>query len=52
MRMFSKHRRRWEDNTKMDVEVQIGRMDWIYLAKYRESWRPFKAGNEPQGSTK
>ena len=25
----------------MDVEVKMGRMDWIYLAKDRESWRAF-----------
>jgi len=25
----------------MDVEVKMGRMEWIYLAKDRESWRAF-----------
>jgi hypothetical protein len=25
----------------MDVQVKMGRMDWIYLAKDREGWRAF-----------
>jgi hypothetical protein len=33
-------RRRWEDNIKMDLqEVRSGGMDWIELAKDRDSWR-------------
>jgi hypothetical protein len=33
-------RRRWEDNIKADLqEVGFGGMDWIELAKDRDSWR-------------
>ena len=33
-------RRRWEDNTKMDLqEVGYGDMDWIELAQDRDRWR-------------
>ena len=33
-------RRRWEDNIKMDLqEVECVDMDWMELAKDRESWR-------------
>ena len=37
------HRRRWEDNIKMDLqEVGCGRgVDWIELALDRDSWRAF-----------
>ena len=32
--------RRWEDNSKMDVqEVGFGAMDWIEPAQDRDSWR-------------
>ena len=35
-----KHRRRWEDNIKMDLqEVGCGGMDWIELAHDRGRWR-------------
>jgi hypothetical protein len=33
-------RRRWEENIKADLrEVGCGGMDWIELAKDRDSWR-------------
>jgi len=33
-------RRRWEDNTKMDLqEVGGGGVDWIELAQDRDRWR-------------
>ena len=35
-----RHRRRWEDNIKMDVkEVGCGGKDWIELAQERDRWR-------------
>jgi hypothetical protein len=35
-----RHRRRWEDNIKMDLkEVERGGMHWIDVAQDRESWR-------------
>ena len=35
-----RHRRRWEDNIKMDLpEVGCGGTDWIGLAQYRDGWR-------------
>jgi len=34
-----RHRRRWEDNIKMDLtEVESGGMDWIKMAQDRERW--------------
>jgi hypothetical protein len=34
------HRRRWEDNIKMDLqEVGCGVTDWIELAHDRDRWR-------------
>ena len=37
-RPLGKHRRRWEDNIKMDLlEVGCGGMDWIGLAQNRDS---------------
>ena len=37
---FGIHRRRWEDNIKMDLqEVGCGSMDWIELAQDRDRWR-------------
>jgi hypothetical protein len=33
-------RRRWEDNTKMDLgEIGFGNVDWIHLAQDRDWWR-------------
>ena len=37
-----RHRSRWEDNIKMDLqEVGCGGMDWIKLAQDRDRWRAF-----------
>jgi len=41
-RPLERHRRRWEDNIKMDIqEVGCGGggMDWIELAQDRDRWR-------------
>jgi hypothetical protein len=39
-RPLERHRRRWEDNVKMDRwEVGCGSMDWIELAKDRDRLR-------------
>jgi hypothetical protein len=39
---LGKHRRRWEDNIKADLqEVGCGGTDWMELAQDRESWRAF-----------
>jgi hypothetical protein len=39
-RPLGRPRRRWEDNTKMDVEeVGGGRWDWMELAQDRDRWR-------------
>jgi len=39
-RRLGRHRRRWEDNIKMDLqEVGCGVMDWIELSQDRERWR-------------
>jgi hypothetical protein len=32
-------RQRWEDNIKMDFQVECGGMDWIELAQDRDRWR-------------
>ena len=33
------HKRRWEDNIKMDIqEVGCGGMDWIELAQGTDRW--------------
>jgi len=41
-RSLGKHRRRWENNIKMDLR-EVGRgeggMDWIDLAQNRDRWR-------------
>ena len=37
---LGRHKRRWEDNIKMDLqEVGCGGMDWIELAQDRDRWR-------------
>jgi hypothetical protein len=39
-RPMGRTRRRWEDDTKMDLqEVGCGGMDWIGLAQNRDKWR-------------
>jgi len=39
-RSSGRHRRRWEDNIKMDLqEVGCGGMDWIELPRDRDKWR-------------
>ena len=39
-RPLGRPRRRWEDNTKMDLqEVGGGRGDWMELAQSRDGWR-------------
>ena len=39
-RPLGRHRRRWEDNIKMDLqEAGCGGMDWIELAQDRDKWR-------------
>jgi hypothetical protein len=38
-RPMGRHRHRWEDNSKMDVqEVRCGGMDQIELAQDRDRW--------------
>ena len=38
-RPLGRHRRRWEDNIKMDLqEVGCGGMDWIELAHNKFRW--------------
>jgi hypothetical protein len=39
-RQLGRHRRRWEDNIRMDLqEVGCRGMDWIGLAQSRDRWR-------------
>jgi hypothetical protein len=39
-RPLGRHRRRWEDNIRMDLrETGCGGMDWIDLAQDRDQWR-------------
>jgi len=39
-RPLGRPRGRWEDNIKSDLqEVGCGAMDWIELARNRDSWR-------------
>jgi hypothetical protein len=39
-RPLGRHRRRWEDNIKMDLqEVGCGCMEWIEVAQDRDRWR-------------
>jgi hypothetical protein len=41
-RPLERHRRRWEDNTKMDLrETEIDGGNWIRLAQNRVQWRAF-----------
>jgi len=51
-RSLGKHRCKWEDNIKMDLqEVEWGSMDWIDVAQDRDRWRALgECGNEPSGS--
>ena len=39
-RPLGRHRHRWEDNIKMDLqEVRCASMGWIELAQDRDRWR-------------
>jgi len=38
-RPLGRSRRRWEDNTKMDLQEMGWGIDWIELAHDRDSWR-------------
>jgi hypothetical protein len=39
-RPLGRHRRRWEDNIKMDLrEIWFGNVDWIHWAQDRDRWR-------------
>jgi hypothetical protein len=39
-RALGRHRRRWEDNIKMDLqEVGVGRGDWIKSCQDMDRWR-------------
>ena len=39
-RPLGRHRRRWVDNIRMDLqEVGCGYMDWIWLDQDRDRWR-------------
>jgi hypothetical protein len=39
-RRLGRHRRRWEDNIKMELqEVGCDGMDWVDLAQDRDGWR-------------
>jgi len=39
-RPLGRHRRRWEDNIKMDLqELGCGVMDWMELAEDRDTWQ-------------
>ena len=49
---LGRHRRRWEDNIKMDLqEVGCGGMDWIKLAQDRVAGTS-ECSNEPSSSIK
>jgi hypothetical protein len=38
-RPLGRHRRRWEDNIKMDLrEIGFGDVDWIHWAQDRDRW--------------
>jgi hypothetical protein len=39
-RSLGRRRRRWVDNIKMDLRgIELGGLDWIYLAQVRGQWR-------------
>jgi hypothetical protein len=39
-RPLGRHRRRWENNIKMDLrEIGFQDVDWIHLAQDRDRWR-------------
>jgi hypothetical protein len=41
-RPLGRHRRRWEDNIKLDLrEIGINGANWIQLGQYRVRWRAF-----------
>jgi hypothetical protein len=41
-RPLGRHRRRWEDNIKMDLrEIGFDEANWIQLAQDRAQWRDF-----------
>jgi hypothetical protein len=41
-RPLGRHRRRWEDNIRMDLrEIGWGDMDWIGLVQDWDQWRAF-----------
>jgi hypothetical protein len=53
-RPLGRHRRRWEDNIKMDLrEIRVDGANWIWLAQDRVQWRAFVSTfNELSGSKK
>ena len=53
-RQLGRSRRRCEDNNKMDLQkVEFGVMNWMELAKERDSWWALVNGvNEPSDSVK
>jgi hypothetical protein len=38
-RPLARHRRRWEDNIKMDLREVGWGMDWVDLAQDKDRWR-------------
>jgi hypothetical protein len=39
-RPLGRHRRRWKNNTKLDLrEIRWGSMDWTTLAQDKDQWR-------------
>ena len=38
-RTLRRHRRRWEDNIKMDLQEVVGGGEWMELAQDRDRWR-------------
>jgi hypothetical protein len=48
-----RHRRRWEDNIKMEhQEVGWGRGDYMEFVQDRDGWRAIEYGKELSGSIK